>query len=105
MRLEITKDNQKTLVQLNENLKTWYLLLMKSKLTEQQKINEILSKVFSFLIKKKMSRTTQDMINKNPKVKKSVDNLNRGIDDFKDAFRDAYGDDFADRVEKELRKV
>lgn len=52
-----------------------------------------------------MSRTTQDMINKNPKVKKSVDNLNRGIDDFNDAFRDAYGDDFADRVEKELRKV
>tara|TARA_R100000479_G_scaffold156446_1_gene92847 strand:+ start:106 stop:342 length:237 start_codon:yes stop_codon:yes gene_type:complete len=78
---------------------------MKSKLTEQQKINEVLSKVFSFLIKKKMSKATQDMINKNPKVKRSVDNLNKGIDDFKEAFKDAYGDDFADRVEKELRKV
>jgi len=95
----------KSLVQTFKNLKTWYLLLMKSKLTEQQKINEVLSKVFSFLIKKKMSKTTQDMINKNPKVKRSVDNLNKGIDDFKEAFKDAYGDDFADRVEKELRKV
>ncbi len=52
-----------------------------------------------------MSKATQDMINKNPKVKRSVDNLNKGIDDFKEAFKDAYGDDFADRVEKELRKV
>ena len=52
-----------------------------------------------------MSRTTQDMINKNPKLKKSVSDMNKNIQNFNDLFRKEYGDDFADRVEKDLEKL
>jgi len=78
---------------------------MKNKLTEQQRIDEVLSKMFSALIRKKMGKTVQDMVKKNPKIKKSVDNLNKGIDDFNDAFRKEYGDEFADKVKRDVQNL
>tara|TARA_B100002019_G_C21187327_1_gene556922 strand:+ start:904 stop:1143 length:240 start_codon:yes stop_codon:yes gene_type:complete len=78
---------------------------MKSKLTEQQKINEVLARIFSSLIKKKMNKKTQDLINKNPKLKKSVSDMDKNIKNFNDLFRKEYGDDFADRVERDLEKL
>jgi len=105
MKLELITDNQITLVQLNENLKTWYLLLMKSKLTEQQKINEILTKIFSNLIKKKMGKTTRDIITKNPEIKKSVDQVNKAIDDFNTSFRKRVGKEKADQISREVDRL
>ncbi len=75
---------------------------MKSKLTEQQKINEILTKIFSNLIRKKMGKTTQDLIKKNPEIKKNVDNVNKAIDDFKKSFRKSVGKKKADQIEREV---
>lgn len=75
---------------------------MKSKLTEQQKINEILTKIFSNLIRKKMGKTTQDLINKNPEIKKNVDNVNKAIDDFNKSFRKSVGKKKADQIEREV---
>ena len=75
---------------------------MKSKLTEQRKINEILTKIFSNLIRKKMGKTTQDLINKNPEIKKNVDNVNKAISDFNKSFRKSVGKKKADQIEREV---
>jgi hypothetical protein len=78
---------------------------MKSKLTEQQKINEILTKIFSNLIKKKMGKTTRDIITKNPEIKKSVDQVNKAIDDFNTSFRKRVGKEKADQISREVDRL
>ena len=52
-----------------------------------------------------MNKKTQDLIDKNPKLKKSVSDMDKNIKNFNDLFRKEYGDDFADRVEKDLEKL
>ena len=52
-----------------------------------------------------MNKKTQDLINKNPKLKKSVSDMDKSIQNFNDLFRKEYGGDFADRVEKDLEKL
>jgi len=78
---------------------------MKSKLTEQQKINEVLSKIFSSLIKRKFGKNTQALIKKNPEVRKSVDKINKGIEDFNKAFKSEYGKDFSNKLDREIEDL
>lgn len=79
---------------------------MKNKLTEQQIYNEALTKFFTRLLKKRMGGgTVDDMIKKSPSLKKSVDNLNKGIEEFDKAFRKKHGDKFADRVQQQMSSL
>jgi len=75
---------------------------MKNKLTEQQKINEILTKIFTSMIRKRTGKTVQDMIKKDPKLQKSVDKANDAIDSFNKRLRDRIGDKEFKKIEREL---
>jgi len=78
---------------------------MKNKLTEKQVYNEALTKFFTRLLKKRMGGNVDDMIKKSPSLRKSVDNLNKGIDDFDKAFKKKHGDEFADRVQQQMSSL
>jgi hypothetical protein len=75
---------------------------MKNTLTEQKKINELISKFFSRLIQKRSGKTVDDMIKKNPELAKAVDGVNKSIDSFNKAFRKKHGNKFADKFDKDL---
>jgi hypothetical protein len=75
---------------------------MNNKLTEQQKINEILTKIFTSMIRKRTGKTVQDMIKKDPKLQKSVDKANDAIDSFNKRLRDRIGDKEFKKIEREL---
>lgn len=49
-----------------------------------------------------MGKTTQDLIKKNPEIKKNVDNVNKAIDDFNKSFRKSVGKKKADQIEREV---
>lgn len=75
---------------------------MNNKLTEQEKINEILTRIFSSMIRKRTGKTVQAMIEKDPKLKKSVDKANDAIDSFNKRLRDRIGDKEFKKIEREL---
>jgi len=78
---------------------------MKNTLTEQQKINELISKFFSRLIQKRSGKTVDDMIKKNPELSNAVDGVNKSIDTFNKAFRKKHGSKFADKFDKSLQRM
>ena len=78
------------------------LLILTKSLVEGLKQLMHGTKVFSNLIRKKMGKTTQDLIKKNPEIKKNVDNVNKAIDDFNKSFRKSVGKKKADQIEREV---
>lgn len=77
---------------------------MKNKLTEQQKINEIIGKIFQSIIKKNTGKTYQDLIKKNPELKRSADKVNQAAEDFSKAFEKNFGKERADKISREIDK-
>ena len=77
---------------------------MKNNLTEQQKINEIIGKIFQSIIRKNTGKTFQDLVKKHPELKSSADKVNQASKEFQKTFEKSFGKERADKIDREIKK-
>jgi|TARA_R100001086_G_scaffold187698_1_gene105753 hypothetical protein len=77
---------------------------MKNNLTEQQKINEIIGRIFQSIIRKNTGKTFQDLTKKHPELKSSADKVNQAAKEFQKTFEKSFGKERADKIDREIKK-
>ncbi len=71
---------------------------MKNKLTEQQKLNEFVSKLFTALLNKKAQKMFNKLQSSDPEIRKGIKDLNNSVDDIKQAIIKRYGKERAQKI-------
>ena len=71
---------------------------MKNKLTEQQKLNEFVSKLFTTLLNKKAQKTFNKLQSSDPEITKGIKDLNNSVVDIKQAIIKRYGKERAQKI-------